>query len=153
VRGCNRLGPGGAEDVDLFGLQLVEGNAGVLGEQGGAHQVHAVLSAPAAGGSGRLAPVDALSQAGDLGLDRQLPGCAHRRVAVGDVCAADGLEGAMGVLVGRLGLPAAGGRGVAEDVRAVEGVLGSSTGDPELQSPAGDDVGLCCLRRHVAGVW
>src|SRR3712207_8063487 len=36
------LGPGGAVAGDLVGLQLVEGHAGVLAEQGGAHQVQSL---------------------------------------------------------------------------------------------------------------
>ena len=57
--------------LDLLGLQLVERHAGVLGEQGRAHQVHALLGRPLGGGAGAGAPPDAVGQAGRPRLDRE----------------------------------------------------------------------------------
>ena len=42
------VGPCRPEALDLLGLQLVERHAGVLGEEGRAHQVHALLAAHSA---------------------------------------------------------------------------------------------------------
>ena len=66
------LRPGVPVELDLLGLQLVEGDARVLGEQRRAHQVHALLGRPSGGRARAAAPPDAICEARRLRLDRQV---------------------------------------------------------------------------------
>src|SRR5699024_8065081 len=60
-----------AEDVDLLGLEIAEGGAVRLGEQGGAHQVQTLRAGALGRGARARAPPDVADELLGLRLDRE----------------------------------------------------------------------------------
>ena len=101
------LFPGVPEHLDLLGLQLVERDPGVLGEERRAHQVHALLGRPLRGCAGAGTPPDAVAEAGGVRFDSKQPWWVgeHRPgVRLGEPLALDHLEEATRVLPGHVGV-------------------------------------------------
>src|SRR5581483_7618643 len=59
------------KELDLFGLELIKGHPGVLGQKRGAHEMHALLAGPFRGGARTGTPPDPLVEAGRLRLNRK----------------------------------------------------------------------------------
>src|SRR5581483_8319837 len=137
-----RVRPGLPEDRDLLGLELVEGDARVLEQQRRAHEVHALLAGPARAVSAARPPPDSLVETRRLRLNSQPAGGAgHGRIRLGDARAGDRGPEQSGLLAGQVGVAAVLGRDVAERVGAVAGRLRRAAADPELEAPAGDQIG------------
>ncbi len=151
--------PGGLprvpEPLDLLGLELMEGHAGVLGEQCRAHQVEPLLGRPLGGRAGACAPPDPVPQAGRVRLDPQQARRVreHRaRVGPGETLAAEHLEEHAGVLAGHVGVALAFGRGVSEVAETVDHLLRRAAADTQLQPATGDQVGGTGVLGHVERV-
>ena len=141
---CPRL----AEEGDLLGLKLVEGNVRVLEEESRAHQVHPLLSGPDSDVARAGAPPDALREAGRLRLNGQhrIAGAAAH-VGTDDAGAGDrGPEQCS--LLARLVVVDR----VAECLGSVPGGLGGAATDAELEPAAGEEVRRGGFLRHVERV-
>ena len=139
---------------DLLGLELVEGHAGVLDEQGGAHQVHALLGRPLRGRAGARAPPDAVGQARRLRLDGQPAAhpAGHPRVGVDHGRPGERGPEQRGLLTGEVGVARPLRRHVAERLRAAQRRLRRSPAHAELQPTVAEQVRRGGLLGHVQRV-
>ena len=117
------LAPRGAVELDLLALQLAEGGAGRLGEQGRAHEVDALAGGPLGRLAAAGAPPDAALEAGGVRLDPQPAGRTLRRVGVDDLVPADRGHEGVEVLAGDVGAARIAGTGVAEGFPPAQGRL------------------------------
>ena len=104
--------------------------------------------------AGARAPPDPRGQPRRLRGDRETAAEAAGAlgVGVGHGRAVDRGQEDLGLLPGEVGVGGAGRRDVPELPRALQGRLGRSPGDPELQPAAGDEVGGGGLLGHVQRV-
>ena len=133
--------PCGAVPGDLLGLQGGEGVAGGLGEQGGAHQVHALLAGPLGGVARACAPPDPRREPGGVRLDAQVPVRAELAgIGGGQALAADGAQEQVELLAGEVGAAGVGGAVIAEGLPAAQGGFRRSARDAEGHAPVGQQV-------------
>jgi hypothetical protein len=119
-----RLAPRGPVAVDLLALQLAEGGAGGLGQQGRAHEVHTLAGGPLGGPAAAGAPPDATVQTLGVRLDAQPTGRTHPRVGVDDLLPADRGHEGVEVRVRDVGAARVGRAGVTEGLPATLRGLG-----------------------------
>jgi hypothetical protein len=140
--------PGVPEKGDLLRLELVERHLRVLQEEGGAHQVHALLGRPERTLARARAPPDAIRQPGRLGLDgeHRVAGPAAG-VRADDACTGDRRPEQRRLLTHLLAV-----EGVAERLGAVPRRLGRAAADAELEPATGEKVGRAGVLGHVERV-
>ena len=147
--------PGGAEGADLGGLLDMERLAGLVVLQRRTLQVHAKLGSPDRRGVGAGPPPDPVTQARRIRLEAQRAGriWKHRpRVRLRETLAAQHVEEHLRMLPAHVGVAPVFGRPVTEIAPAIDHLLGRAPADPELQPPAGDEIGGARVFGHVKRV-
>ena len=144
---------GVAEAQDLFGLQLVERHASVLGQQRRGHHVQPLTTRPFGGIARGRTPPDAVAQRIGTRLDRLRLAARHLAVTLGQTVAVDGAQEQVELFARDIRTTLVDRASIAESLIAANNRLGRAAADAERDAAVGQNIQRGSFFREIERVF